>query len=564
MKLVAIILVVSLFTLIIGFTFVIFKDIASFKADMKQNTNINAKLIGEYCAVPLVFDVKDNAAETLEKLRTIPSIDVGVVYNDKNEVFSEFYKEKEKPELPAVPENSSLSFYKGGYLHVFQPIVYEGKEAGTIYLRVSTNELEKKITQYLITTFLLMVMIMVAGYFMALGLQRVISRPILYLTETTRNISDKGDYNVRVKKIGNDEIGMLVDEYNNMLELIHNREESLKLRTIELTETLEDLKRTQGKLIESEKMAALGQLIAGVAHEVNTPLGAIRSSVGNINNSLTTMLNDYPAFIYTLTEDMRTLFFNLVEQALKHQMVLTSKEERQYKRNLIGILEEHQIVNSDGIADTLVDMGIYSDIDSFLPLFTHKQSEIIIKMAYKLTGLQRSTQNIATAADRASKVVFALKNFARMDQSGEMVKSNLADGIETVLTLYHNQLKQGVDVTRDFADVPAILCYPDELNQVWTNILHNALQAMHHKGKLHIALKESDHFIVTSITDSGSGIPPEIKERIFQPFFTTKPAGEGSGLGLDIVKRIVDKHKGKIEVESEPGKTTFSIFIPIN
>jgi signal transduction histidine kinase len=150
-----------------------------------------------------------------------------------------------------------------------------------------------------------------------------------------------------------------------------------------------------------------------------------------------------------------------------------------------------------------------------------------------------------------------------MDQTGEMVKTNIIDGIETVLTLYHNQLKQGVEVIRKFNEIPQIMCFADELNQVWTNILHNALQAMHHKGILHIGVKQLDGFIVTSITDSGSGIPPEIKEKIFQPFFTTKPAGEGSGLGLDIVKRIIDKHKGKIEVESVPGKTTFSIYLPV-
>ncbi len=144
-----------------------------------------------------------------------------------------------------------------------------------------------------------------------------------------------------------------------------------------------------------------------------------------------------------------------------------------------------------------------------------------------------------------------------------MVKTNLIDGIETVLTLYHNQLKQGVEVIRNFNEIPQIMCFADELNQVWTNILHNALQAMHHKGKLQIGVKLLDGFIVTGITDSGSGIPPEIKDKIFQPFFTTKPAGEGSGLGLDIVKRIIDKHKGKIEVESVPGKTTFSIYLPV-
>jgi signal transduction histidine kinase len=108
-----------------------------------------------------------------------------------------------------------------------------------------------------------------------------------------------------------------------------------------------------------------------------------------------------------------------------------------------------------------------------------------------------------------------------------------------------------------------VLCYPDELNQVWTNLLHNALQAMGHKGVLKIDVKHQDNVILVSITDSGQGIPPEIMPRIFEPFFTTKPPGEGSGLGLDIVQKILEKHQGELQVESVPAKTKFTIALPI-
>jgi signal transduction histidine kinase len=124
-------------------------------------------------------------------------------------------------------------------------------------------------------------------------------------------------------------------------------------------------------------------------------------------------------------------------------------------------------------------------------------------------------------------------------------------------------LKQGIEVIKNYQQVPAIFCYAEELNQVWTNLLHNAIQAMSNRGRLEISVFEESRQIVVQVTDSGSGIPPEIKERIFDPFFTTKPAGEGSGLGLDIVRKIVDKHQGKIEVNSQPGRTTFSVMLPI-
>ncbi|MGC1246890.1 MAG: ATP-binding protein, partial [Spirulinaceae cyanobacterium] len=130
-------------------------------------------------------------------------------------------------------------------------------------------------------------------------------------------------------------------------------------------------------------------------------------------------------------------------------------------------------------------------------------------------------------------------------------------------TLYHNQLKQGVKVQRNYTEIPSILCYPDELNQVWTNLIHNALQAMNNQGDLIIDVVEEKNQAKVSFTDTGKGIPEEIKSRIFKPFFTTKPPGEGSGLGLDIVSKIVDKHQGQITFESQPGCTTFTVCLPV-
>ncbi len=216
------------------------------------------------------------------------------------------------------------------------------------------------------------------------------------------------------------------------------------------------------------------------------------------------------------------------------------------------------------VATKLVCIGIYDNIEDFLPLLKASNSADIIQIAYKLAGLQKSTQNISIATDRASKVVFALKSFARYDKSGKKISANLTDGIETVLTLYHNQLKLGIEVIKNYADLPLVQCYPDELNQVWTNLIHNAIQAMNNKGTLQIDVAMQEATMVINITDNGVGIPADIQGKIFDPFFTTKPPGEGSGLGLDIVRKIVEKHDGKISVTSTPGQTTFSVYIPIS
>jgi signal transduction histidine kinase len=208
-------------------------------------------------------------------------------------------------------------------------------------------------------------------------------------------------------------------------------------------------------------------------------------------------------------------------------------------------------------------MGIYDCPEDFLPLLKHSESPFVLHTAYNLSRLQKSAANIATAADRASKVVFALKSYARFDHSGEKVLTHIEETVETVLTLYHNHLKHGIEVIRRFEKIPPVRCYPDELNQVWTNLIHNAIQAMGGKGTLEIDLFQRNNETAVVFTDSGKGIPEEVKNRIFEPFFTTKAAGEGSGLGLHIVKKIIDKHRGKIEIESEPGRTAFRVMIPV-
>lgn len=294
-------------------------------------------------------------------------------------------------------------------------------------------------------------------------------------------------------------------------------------------------------------------------------LGAIRSSVGNIKIALDQVIHRLPNFYKSLSSEMQSLFTKLLETSMNNKIILTSKEARQARRAIRQDFENASIQDIEEVADLLVDIGVIQDVQIFLPMLQHEAGKNILQMAYKLTTLKLNANNISLATDKAAKVVFALKSYSHRDSSGEKTHANIVDGIETVLTIYHNQLKYGVEVIRNFEkEIPPMLCYPDELNQVWTNLIHNSLQAMDGKGTLTIDVKQETDKITVSITDSGKGIPPEIKDKIFEPFFTTKGIGEGSGLGLDIVRKIVEKHDGVIQVVSVAGEgATFSVSLPV-
>ncbi|MFB2937663.1 response regulator [Aerosakkonemataceae cyanobacterium BLCC-F154] len=346
---------------------------------------------------------------------------------------------------------------------------------------------------------------------------------------------------------------------------IRELQKSITAKNKDLEVIVKQLQSTQEQLIHSEKMAALGQLVAGIAHEINTPLGAIRSSVENIADFLKDNLLKFPDFFNSLTPEHQEYFLEILQRSSQQKISLSSKEKRQLKKALIQELEGEEISNADTIGDTLVDLGIYDRISTLVPLLKSENGTEILEKAYQVASIQKSTDNIRTATEKAAKVVFALKNYARYDHSGEKVRSQITEGIDTVLTLYNNQLKHGIEVTKNYeSNLPSLLCYPDELNQVWTNLIHNAIQAMDYKGHLTISVTHQYDSLLVKVTDSGKGISPEIMPRIFEPFFTTKPAGEGSGLGLDIVKKIIQKHDGEIFAESVPGQTTFTVTLPFD
>lgn len=415
---------------------------------------------------------------------------------------------------------------------------------------------------------------------------RWITKPIFRLNRAAKAIAE-GELIQTIQLNRHDELGELAQSFNNMAiqlytsfselqslnaalteseqQLQHYNqtlEQQVRERTQELSDALEQLQVTQADLIQAEKLAALGQLIAGIAHEINTPLGAIQASIGNIDHALRQSLQQMPEMFQTLSVDHLTDFFTLLDAATTFPKLLSAREERQLRRRITQTLTEQGVEQASAIADRLSKMGVVDELDALSSLLHRADVLAILDTAYALSSVHTNSQNIQLAVERAAKIVFALKHYIRQDYSECKVKATISEGIDTVLTLYHNQLKHGIEVVKRYDPIPLILCYPDALIQVWSNLIMNAVQAMNYQGRLTIEIVQEQQVIVR-ITDSGSGIPPEIRDRIFTPFFTTKPIGEGSGLGLHIVRQIVEKHDGYIRLISEPGCTTFEVYLPI-
>lgn len=350
---------------------------------------------------------------------------------------------------------------------------------------------------------------------------------------------------------------------NEVRKINERLEERVEERTQELTAALEELKSAQNRVVLSEKMASLGQLVAGVAHEINTPLAAIKAASENVNDFLPRTMTDLPSLMTRMPDDLRPVFITLVGATMGMHEPLTTREERGFRNEIQQFLDSEGIENAKEVAKKLVSCSIIRDYERFLPLLKHSDAKDFIQTAYHLAQIKSNMDVIQQASDKTRKTVYALKRYSHFQQEEVMETVDLQDSLEVILTLYHNQLKHGVTVVRNFQPTPSVEGFGDELGQVWTNIIHNGAQAMEYSGTLTVELYPEGETAVVKITDSGPGIPAEVLARIFEPFFTTKPQGEGTGLGLDICRKIItERHNGTINVDTEPGRTTFIIKLP--
>ncbi len=353
-------------------------------------------------------------------------------------------------------------------------------------------------------------------------LSRRFTQPIHKLTSTIRRIQQSTDLNTQLKTNvvvkGHDEVAELAVAFNRMtqnladafakqhrteqaLEVLNaNLENQVKDRTAELQQALKKLQSAQAQLVQSEKMISLGQLVAGIAHEINNPVGAIYANMP--------VLEEY-------IEDINT-----------------------------GLELSQQFLTAEGQARIQKHL---EEIDF----------EFIMEDLHHLISSQRN------AAERIKNIVAALRNFSRLDQ-GELKSVYIEEGIDSSLQMLHHQYKNRIVIERDYQLNSLVECYAGELNQVFMNILANAVQAIPGEGIIRIATAQQADNAVVTIQDSGVGMPEEVRAKIFDPFFTTKAIGEGTGLGLSISYGIIEKHRGDLTVHSTVGEgTQFIVTIPL-
>lgn len=322
---------------------------------------------------------------------------------------------------------------------------------------------------------------------------------------------------------------------------------------------------------QDEKLMALGKLSAGLAHELNNPASAMIRSAEELYRKTHQTPERFKSIITMditpeQTDRINSIIYHKIEENKINKTQKLNLLEREEKLDeLLDWLDDHDIPNGDDIADVLIDFDFSTDdMENIASILSDKALEPITWWLESTLSLERLVKEIQESADRIAKLVGSVKNYSHMDRSNTKEPIDVRQGIYDTLTiLKHKVKKKQIQLVKNFPEVlPKISAYGGELNQVWTNTIDNAIDAMEQFGVLQIDVYVERDYVCIDITDSGTGIPPENLTRIFEPFFTTKPMGEGTGMGLEIVKRIVDRHEGEVSVESRLGKTTFSFCFP--
>jgi len=318
---------------------------------------------------------------------------------------------------------------------------------------------------------------------------------------------------------------------------------------------------------QNEKMMALGKLSAGLAHELNNPAAAIVRGSTSLKEHLQLEPKSFKD-IMAIRMDEREVdivtqkLFEILGRGEKPRLTLIQRTEKEDA--IRDWLDDHQVINSDEVAENFVEYAFTcDDMESFKQHIPDRYLSPVFNWINTNLVTERMVADIQESSQRISNLVKSIKTFTHMDQGKGKEYIDIHTGLRTTLTILDHKIKKGnITVTEQFDEtLPKVKAMAGELNQVWTNLIDNAIDAMevNKKGQLIIRTERDREFVQVTITDDGPGIPENIRSQIFDPFFTTKEIGKGTGLGLDVVSRIVQQHRGSVKVNSRPGCTEFIV-----
>lgn len=353
---------------------------------------------------------------------------------------------------------------------------------------------------------------------------------------------------------------------DHFTEMLARMPEVGKRLVARMTDRVRESSRTE---VQREKMMSLGKLSAGLAHELNNPAAAIRRSVADLRQRLEMM----PTMVTRLTGHGLTP--DQVEAARGALMTctaptpgtLTALERGEKEDELADWLEDHGVPHAYVVAEVLADEGVTTKaLTHMAEHVDEKALADVILWIEKGLAADRLLAEIERASTRISDLVASVKGYTHRDQAPDRQRVDVREGLDQTLTMLGHAIKaKDAHVVRDYGDdVPEVCVFPGEINQVWTNLLDNAVDAIAPGGTVRLGTRVEGALVCVTIADDGPGVPAEAQERIFEPFYTTKDPGQGTGLGLDIARRIVTQHEGRITVESEPGRTVFEVCLPID
>jgi len=315
---------------------------------------------------------------------------------------------------------------------------------------------------------------------------------------------------------------------------------------------------------QREKLAALGKLSAGLAHELNNPSAAARRTSAALHDCLE-RLRSASRNSALRAEDCGLLAQreDEIRASLKPADYHDEFARADRQDAIQSWLEGRGVAEAWKLAPLLADANLTDEhLERFAGTAGAALGPELIRFA-TLLEMERIASELDNSTARISGLIKAIKEYSFMDQA-PLQEVDIKSSLETTLTIMHHKLKRGITVTREYApDLPKVMAYGSELNQVWTNLIDNAADAMGDTGKLLVRAVRENEYVLVEIADNGPGIPSEVQSRIFEPFFTTKEVGEGTGLGLDVVHRIVQKMRGLVTVKSVPGDTRFQVRIPM-